>query len=280
MRPRSLCLVLVVSLGSACSSKGTGEGAYATEPRVVTLVQPGAEPRRALAYAFSQPRREAAVSLDVGTPEMSSISLRGTLVWARTKQAADRVDHAFRFRDVTGRRDPTMGDSEWSVVKGIYSGFEAVTGIAHVARGGAVTFEQTGGLPTTPSWLAMLHVALTPFPTEAVGTGARWRSQQPIKSADGTPGIDEREYELVSIDGDRLELRVTGRTTYQPASGTESNQDLKLVEATLALSGDLELTLDDALPRSAAFELRPHLRFEPSHAMPESVGLVRFAIGR
>jgi hypothetical protein len=235
-------------------------GAYATEHREVTLVEPGREPRRALTYAMSADRRDAKVSLTVGPlpPDPGSsaaIALTATVAWTRGDRANDRVRYEFRIRDLLPRRDPSMSDDEWKVVGQIYNAFEGVSGRARVSPAGALDLAQTGGVSTLPSWLGLLHLAIVPLPDAPVGVSARWRTRQSITTQDGTRGDETREYELLSIDGEQIAVRMSGQVVFP--------------ELTATLSGDLVVKLADALPASA--KLKYVLRMElAGEALPSS----------
>lgn len=240
----------VAMLVTACKGEF---GAYATDPREVTLVEPGREPRRALAYAMSTDRRDAKVSLTVGplTPDPSSvaaIALTATVAWMRGDRTSDRVRYEFRIRDLAPRRDPTMGDDEWKIVRSIYDAFEGVAGRARVNPAGAVDLAQTGGVSTLPSWLGLLHMAIVPLPDVPVGVSARWRTRQSITTQDGTRGDETREYEVMSLEGEQLTVRLSGQILFP--------------EATATLSGELTVKLTDALPASAKLQYALRMKLE------------------
>lgn len=266
---KTRCWVMTIAvLVSACKGEF---GAYATEPREVTLVEPGSEPRRALAYAMSADRRDAKVSLTVGalSPDPGSfaaIALTATVAWTRGERASDRVRYDFRIRDLAPRRDPTMGDDEWKIVRTIYDAFERVTGRARVNAAGAVELVQTGGKPTLPSWLGLLHLAIVPLPDAPVGAGARWRTRQSITTQDGTRGDETREYELLSIDGEQFVVRMSGQVVF--------------ADVTATLSGDVTVKLADALPASAKLQYVMRMEIEGEPLTPGDAGGMMFTIDR
>jgi len=186
----------VVSLGSACSSKGTGEGAYATEPR-------GGHARSNRRRAATRARvrllsasHEVAVSLDVGTPEM----VQHLVAWhagsghGRSRpRIASTTRSGFAMSPASAMPRWATPSGAWS--RGIFSGFESRDG--HRARGARwrCHVRTDRRLQTTRRGSRCCTSRAHAISDRAVGTGARWRSQQAIKGADGTSGIDEREYE-------------------------------------------------------------------------------------
>ena len=94
---------------------------------------------------------------------------------------------------------------------------------------------------------------VTPLPEEAVGVGARWEVRQGL-AASGTSMFQKAVFEVVSIDGKVVTLKVTGEQTAPPQAmsnpafppGTEAS----LQKATGAISGTMTMRLDDLVPTS------------------------------
>ncbi|HVK86918.1 MAG TPA: hypothetical protein VM513_22520 [Kofleriaceae bacterium] len=256
---RQVFTMLVVSAIAACGS-GSGstdtEFTYATEPREVTIASPGAEPRQTVAYAMNGPRASARISLETGTARDGEIDDDGLgftakLEWSRTTSDAGRAIYSFRARDVVSNRRLDMSEDERKVVETIDKALASVVGQARVTRSGDLELVQLAGMSTLPSWLGILHEVIVPLPSSPVGVGARWHTKQQL-TADGSTVIDERDYEVLEIDGDTLRVLVVGRAT------TKGNPK---AEMAIDTRGEAVIDLADPLPRSATLLSKQHLKF-------------------
>jgi hypothetical protein len=124
-------VALVLAAGCGGKTGETGEGHFATEPRTVTLVAPGDEPRRQLAYAMTAPRHDAKVTLAVGDRQHSALAFRATLRWQRRGDG-----YTLAVADLVPQRHATMQDDEWALVRSIYEGFEDVTASVRASAAG------------------------------------------------------------------------------------------------------------------------------------------------
>ena len=252
-------------------------GVFAEAPREVTLLDPGAEPRRALAYRMHRARREARVGFTVGAPETGrgaappAIALLATLVWTRGGPPGAAAPYDFALRDLEPALPADMSGEERAIVGSIHRMFGAVTGRVHAGAAGPLRLAQTAGMPTQPSWMWLLHAAMVPLPAEPVGPGARWRSRQSITTPEGLTGVEEREVELISFDGERARVQVTGTVSFAPAEGAAD--EVAVVDARLETSGSALVDPADPLPDSASLEIRQSTRFRlPGLAAPDQDG--------
>ena len=252
-------------------------GVFADAPREVTLLARGAEPRRALAYRMHRARREARVGFTVGAPGTGrgaappAIALLSTLVWTRSGPPGAGATYDFALRDLEPALPADMSDEERAIVGSIHAMFGKVTGRVHAGAAGPTRLAQTGGLPTQPSWMWLLHAAMVPLPAEPVGPGARWRSRQTLTTPEGLTGVEEREGELVSFDGERARVKVTGTVSFVPPAATAG--EMAVVGARLETSGSALVDPADPLPASASLQIRQSTRFQlPGLAAPDQDG--------
>jgi hypothetical protein len=268
-------VLLALTLLAACGDRYTP---YATEPRELTLDSPGKEPRRLIAYPLTSERRDTTMTLAVGAADgdemISALAMTASVRWSGGARDGNRATYELHIDRVTPRRDPTMGDEEWSSVRKIYEAFEDVSVRARVTAAGAVDLQQTRGKHTTPDWTGLLHMAIVPLPTEPVGPGARWRTRQSLGKEGDTSSVEERTYELDAIDGDRLVLRVSEQITYTTSAVAANNAHAVPLET--RTSGTLTVQLSSVLP--AAVKLESRLKIGLVGDVVESAGLTRFAI--
>jgi hypothetical protein len=159
----------------------------------VTLVDPGHEPRRAIAYA----PRDGTRLVNLKLQDMTFV-----VQW--------RLDHADPTRYHYQGKDlimtpPPKGD-EASAIKTIATASSGEMGADSHGRATAASALDTD------STRDLLAFAIVPFPSEPVGVGARWHVGG--RAAPGVQAIDAAlDYELVAFDGDAIQVRWTGTMT-------------------------------------------------------------------
>jgi hypothetical protein len=246
--------LLVLVAGCKDVKKGTeaesGLPSLGSEPPVVRLLDPGAEPRRVLAYAPSgmarTERLEWQVMLDAAAADDASMALAMSLDW---RPPADRTG-PWRFavkRAETGvPGNPGLG--ERMTIGQIDAMFADVQGRVIAHRPDHFEFHQTAGPPTKPSLLGLLHALVVPLPTEAVGIGARWEVVQ-TGSDEGVSTENTRRYQIVGLAHRTVALRVSGTAAWKQAAGAGLDAGPPLL--TEAIEGTETLNLTDILPGSA-----------------------------
>ncbi|MEZ4437764.1 MAG: hypothetical protein R3B72_01630 [Polyangiaceae bacterium] len=206
----------------------------ATAPSL-ELNAPGAAPGRALRYAATGAAGGRALAITVTPPNKVSMTMKLGLALDAPEAGAAlgfHIDHV----DLAMNRDVPEG-AQKTMLGRFEKDFSTVVGRVDLAEGRSARFTQTGGGATTPPipWvLLMLHV---PLPEAPVGKGAKWHATQPIE-ASGRKGTQKTSYELVALDGDRIEVELHGEGEWKAVGG----------RATGTTKVDATVTIDLASP--------------------------------
>jgi hypothetical protein len=225
---------LAIILGSGVGVLGAGGCGRHVEPpplsTVVTLRDPGNEPRRALSYhATAAPA--SALRFLIQEPGMTV-----TMRWELIHSAADGAAR-YRF-GITDYQFP-MGGSDM-IASGIATAIrtnnngEAI-GDAHGRFSAAVS----GAVHTTPSGRGLLNAFVVTLPVEPIGVGARWHVVRPC---DTDPAQTEAvDYELTALTGDVASVRWDIPPS-PPIAGDPG--------VTVSTLGTATVHLDDFLPQA------------------------------
>ena len=111
---------------------------------------------------------------------------------------------------------------------------------------------------TVAQWTSSLENLWTPFPEDAVGVGARWEVRQATKALGGLTAVFDptvfrrTEYELVSIDGSTLSIRMTSEEAgpTQVARNDLSGVQMNIQKLTGAAIGGVTVQLNSLVPVS------------------------------
>jgi hypothetical protein len=252
-------------------------GTSASDPdsTILTLVDAGDAPRRALRYDFSAAKLEVPVSGTVtNTYGIAGTTAAGealpareaTTVAAPTEMTVVDVDDdgtatvSFAF---TGGEIVEPGGAEGQELTGLEAVMEALAGVQ-------TTFEVDDRGFTTPIGLEGLGASgsrpdvtaitrrvpsfVQPLPAEPIGVGAVWTVQR-ITHLSGFPVEHTTTVELLDIDGDLIELLFT--VTDAVPAGEEATApvlpgQVQLIELTLDGGGNSTTRLDRPLPVGAS----------------------------
>ena len=274
--PLLLCAALLATMASSPAAfvqAPTMEGYPALgEPAIITVVTPGAEPRRTLRYTVP-PSYRASARMTMGMtmtsraqgekrpapmpPMLIDIALGVTAV---DPDGSISYDLTFTSFDVEG------ADADAAAVaamRSVLSGLAGLTGSATVSdRGVTRAFRfDTDRLKDPRMKQAIGQVTSSvddlsiPLPAEAVGVGARWEARQ-VTMSDGVQIFQKAVFELESIEGPAVVLRshLEQQATSQMMSpeGLPSGVKMRLDSLTGSGSGTIAIRLDELVPRSHA----------------------------
>lgn len=248
---------------------------------VVTLLDPGAEPRLALRYRLTPGAEETLVmrtemSMDTradGMP-MSAVEYPPVAMTLRLRilpGGEERHEHAraqaryeFALETVDVEDTPDVPPETMVAMRRHFQEITGMTGSADVdARGfnwnARMEHPRAQGPGATPAIRQMMDSAAqgmdrmsAPLPEEPVGRGARWELRQTIEQNGVT--LEQRTlFELVELDGQRgtLATQVTQRAGRQPmtVAGMPAGT-AELLSLASTGSGRLQFDLDRLVPRS------------------------------
>lgn len=244
-------LVLAACHARAPRSPAPSEGA-------VAIVDPGATPRRILAYAPHGGERHAHLSFTIGLPRAPIDAQHVTLALRWTAPASNAQPWRFAVEDATAAPPPDAGSGEQASDDGVHAAFATVRGAVEVTRG-RVVLTRTAGAQTQPSVVDLLDLVAVPLPQAEVGVGARWETYQHRTESGMTCTVHD-SYTLGALRADDLDVKVSG-TVRCTAPGGAGRGD-----ASYAITGAMRVGLDDVLPRDA--DITEHITMEVENGHP------------
>ena len=207
-------------------------------PAIVKLLAPGADPKTALRYKVPAGfKTSGAISLTMGLsmnmagmalPAMDLPGMKMTFDLAVTGVTpAGDVTYDLAFTDMTTEAAPGLDPSVAAMIQGSAAAIKEIKGTATISNRGVVrstTFDLSKmSDPNLKQALqqvsAQLEGMAMPLPEEAVGAGARWEVRQAV-NAGGMATYVRTEYELVSVTGTTVQLRLKSETTAPPQQVT------------------------------------------------------------
>lgn len=253
------------------SASPISSSSSAKVPPVVTLLDPGAEPRTELRYRYPsnaelpmtidmdlefQFQIDGSASQTIAVPTTRMVSL------LRTGQvAADgSVRYEFEYTDLG-----TLGDPADPMVVAMQAQYAALRGLSGWAiiddRGGTLD----GGIdalpssdPTLQATIQELEASITqtsaPLPVEPVGVGARWQVVLQMQSQ-GIAVQQTMVYTLDGLDGGEVQLSMTVVPSAEPGPidlPAAPGIAVELLEVTGGGDGTMVLSLDGLVPTSDA----------------------------
>lgn len=110
----------------------------------------------------------------------------------------------------------------------------------------------------------MIESIAQPMPAQPVGVGARWRLVQRMGGVNSPVITTTATYEMVRRDGDRVELRMTGRQTGEPQEFDLPAPDAtaQLLSASGESTGSSTIELDTLVPIRAETSGRTTFKYE------------------
>lgn len=265
-----LTLVIAVAL-VAIFRRSPETPAVRTDLPQVKLVDAGAEPRRALGYDIAPDTREDLV-MSVGGARWAKISGFGDfrmdepLLELEAEAVAEGYDARgdLRFRWVVGPIYATENAEEapprdLSSVEGTtFRGLTSSQGIVHHLHVEDEESLDLVGQTLLDSLRSGAREVCVPIPVEPVGAGATWE----ITRTSSQLGINMTEtalYELVSLQGNRIELRITAAITAPEQTLTLGGGPQELVTRLTHFYGrgvgQIRVDLDRIVPAGLSFRI-------------------------
>jgi hypothetical protein len=162
------------------------------------------------------------------------------------------------------------------MVQGIKTGLAAIKGLKLTGvfsdRGESKQVQVNGSGNANPSMdqtLDQIKEGMSmgaPLPEEAVGAGAKWEVDKPVKSG-GVTVNQKATYELVSIDGDNLSTKLmliqsaANQKVVNPALG---GARINLIEMTNSASGTVASDLSKLMPLQGTMDMHSDMKGEVS----------------
>ncbi len=201
-------------------------------PSIVTVLSTGAAPRKALRYVVPAATK---ARMDMTTTMSSTTNVGGMTIptgMPGMKMTADvavsgvapngDISYDLAFTGMTLDSAPDANPLIAQALQGLVAGITSIKGSATISSRGVVKSTKLDvadpALQQTLSQMASSVENLSmPFPEEAVGAGARWEVRQAVATG-GQTVFQKTEYEVVSIEGSAVSLKVKTEQTAPPQS--------------------------------------------------------------
>jgi len=246
----------------------------AGQPPNITLLTPGAEPRKALRFTVASSLRshmdmEMAMSMamNMAGQEMPATSVPAMRIGADlnvtnvTPTGDVTYTMAFTGVGLAGKEavDPALA----AVFDSMGKDFKSITGTAVVTnRGINRSVKIDTSKVTNPQFSQMMDSVTnsmngvsSPLPEEPVGIGARWEVRQTLPSG-GITIFQKVEYELTAFDGKSATLKVKIDQTGPPQSMSNPSlppgATVRVESMTGSGTGTMTVPLDGLVPTSQA----------------------------
>jgi hypothetical protein len=252
-------------------------------PSIVKLLAPGAEPRTALRYTvpagqktnadmtmtMSMAMNAGGMSVPMDLPGMTiAMSLAVTGVAANGD-----ITYDVAFTGLTIDTSTTANPAIAAALQPLQASITSIKGTTTISSRGVT---KSTKMETADASIQQLMNQMTssaenlssPLPEEAVGVGAKWEVRQ-TTSTGGQTTFQKSVYEIVSMNGSTVSLKVTTEQTAPPQSistpGLPAGAEMYLEKMAGTGEGTVVMKLDSLVPTS-------DMNMASSMAMSVSVG--------
>jgi hypothetical protein len=275
---------------NALEAQSNATTAVQTSATQVKLIDAGAEPRKVLRLHPAPDDKQTLIVAMKMVPLSERLVLNSTL-----KQVADNgtITYEIVLSDLSLGDVPGLDATDAEAMKGRLAAIKGMSSTGTVSsQGVAGELKAQGSDRNNPRMSQMAGQMqefygqlVVPLPTEAVGVGAKWQVQRPIKTH-GTTVEDTSDYELTAMEGDHLTVKgvsvqsaakMTGRETKErtldlahvlPIAGSSKNHTETDIPTTLngqkqSMKMDVEAKFaQQGSPEAAQLEKPPALKPE------------------
>jgi len=250
-----------------------GFPAVGEQPRV-TLVAPGAEPRKALRLTVANDLKShmdmemgMAMAMNVAGQAIPATEIPAMRIGADMNvtnvTASGDVTYTMNFTGVALANTAGVDPSLTAVIDSMNNDLKAITGSATVTNRGINRQVKIDTSKVTNSQFTQMMDSVTnslngvssPLPEEAVGVGARWEVRQTLSSG-GITMFQKVEYELTAFDGKSATLNVKIDQTGPPQPMKNPNlppgANVTVESMTGSGTGTMTVPLNNLVPTSQA----------------------------
>lgn len=268
------CLLVVAAGPERVQTRDQAPAGYPAmgSPAIVKLLAPGADPKTPLRYKVPASfKTSGVVSLTMGLtmnmagmalPPMDLPRMKMTFDLTVTSVAASGdVTYDLAFSDMTAEAAPGTDPSVAAMVQGAAASIKEIKGTATISSRG-VTRSTNFDLSkmsdpnlkqTLDQVSSQLEGMAMPLPEEAIGTGARWEARSAVNEG-GMVTYVRTEYELVSVTGTTVQLRLKSEKTAPPQTVSNpmlgADAQVQIEKLTGNTTGTVTLQLDALVPNS------------------------------
>lgn len=247
-----------------------GEDAVKVEAPKVTLLEPGAEPRKPLRFAINKDEASTITMImrmnmtqSMGDMKMPPTKLPGMKMVMNTQvvgvDASGDFEHEFTFTEATTIDEAGVMPQIAEMMKNSLKSIVGLKGRATVSSRGFVKKAEMDIPPNadamTKQQLESMRHSLTqfcaPLPDEPVGVGGKWKVEADL-SAGGLDMKQDSVMTLEKIEGEQLQIKVelTQSAPPQPID-TQGGPKLNLVSMNGKGDGMMTLLLSSPFPTRA-----------------------------
>jgi len=260
--------VVALSGGNTTVDAQTAEKGGSTTQ--VKLLEAGGEPRKALRFRPKAGDKQnlemtTKMNMEMKVGEMEPPSMKMPVIkllmalTVNSITADGDIAYTSLISDVAISDDTDVMPQVADAIKAAFAGIKGMSGTG-VMSNRAINKHSDFKLPPeanpqTKQMIEQMKDSLanisSPLPDEAVGPGAKWEVKRPIK-AQGMTMQQTATYELVSVEGDRLNVRIkinqsAGKQKVENPTMPGLQIDLEKMSGTGA--GHITLDLSHVLPR-------------------------------
>ncbi|HSY17658.1 MAG TPA: DUF6263 family protein [Candidatus Acidoferrales bacterium] len=237
--------------------------AAGSEPRTVLRLHPAVGDRQTMSMTMKM-----GMEMTTGGSAMPAMDIPAMLmtmdVAVKDISATGDITYEMVFTDATVASDASVAPAMAAAMKSSLAGMRGMTGTGKISTQGIVSGVEmklpAGADPQLSQTMGQMKDSFsssaTALPEEAVGPGAKWECQTRVKSQGMT--IDQTiNYELVSLDGDRLILRSTilqNAANQKIESPAMPGMKMDLNKMTGAGTGSTTLDLGKIMPSAGSMD--------------------------
>lgn len=237
-------------------------------PPTVKLVSPGAEPRKALRYSIPAGQKSSAdmtmnmsMAMSVGgmSMPMDLPGMKMTMALSVTNVApSGDITYDVAFTGMTFDETAGANPAIAAALQPMQASITSLKGTATVSnRGVTKSTNFTNADPSVQQLMGQMTSSAenlsNPFPEEAIGVGAKWEVRA-ATSAGGQTIFQKTVYEVVSINGSTVALKVTTEQTAPPQSVSNpslpAGAEVYLDKMAGSGEGTVTIKLDSLVPTS------------------------------
>jgi len=232
------------------------------------VLAPGAAPLRALRYSIPAGHKGGmdltmalSIAMNVGgmalPMDMPPMKIGIDIAVTGVAPNGD-ISYDVAFTSVTVESTPGANPAAVQAMQAALAGMTTIKGAATVSNRGITKSARLDvGDPALKQILGQMASTIenlsNPFPEEAIGVGARWEVRQAMAAA-GQTSFLRSEYEVVSVSGSTVSLKVKADHTAPPQSVVNpdlpAGSEMRLDKMAGSGAGTIVIQLDSMVPTS------------------------------
>jgi hypothetical protein len=277
MKRTMLTIVLVAALGGSVPRLGAQVPSPAGfpavgQPAIVTLITPGAQPRKAMRYTLASGRRDhmnmdmlMGMSMSMAGNQMPAVQMptmrMGADMAVTTVTPAGEASFSLSFTELAWVPAPGVDPQVMAMLQSMPinakelqgTGTVSSRGVTHDVHLDLTKISNPQLAQTMGAFSSSMENLAMPFPEEAVGVGARWEVRQAAE-ANGMRTFQKYEFELVTMDENGCALKTKVEQSAPPQAmnnpALPPGTDASIEKFTGTGAGTMAIRWDSLVPTS------------------------------